>query len=92
MTPAERVLRARLAAHLSWATCDDRTARTAPAYARSPLSFEYWRAKVEAERPDLAPAEVRRRAENLWKANQARMALRSSQARRRRAGKPPAER
>lgn len=84
LTPAERALRARLAAHAQWATTEDRTARTAAAYAKSPLSFDYWRAKVEGERPDLSPAEVRRRAESLWKSNQARLALRSSQARRRR--------
>ena len=31
LTPSERVLRARMAAHISWAKTDDRSARTAPA-------------------------------------------------------------
>jgi hypothetical protein len=68
-----------------WARTDDRSKRTAKARAASPASLTYWERKVAGERPDLDPAERRLRAEHLWKANQARMALKASQARRRRA-------
>ena|SRR5918998_4420689 len=85
LTPAERSQRARLAAHASWARTDDRAARTAKARAASPGALTYWERKVAAERPDLDFAERRLRAEHLWKANQARMSLKASKARRARA-------
>jgi hypothetical protein len=73
LTPSQRVLRAQLAAHTSWARTQDRTARTANA--RQALEDKWLR---EA---DGDP----KRAESLRKAFYASIALKSSQARRRRA-------
>ncbi len=67
----ERVLRARIAAHESWARTSDRSARTAPARAALERRF--------LEQADGDPV----RAEHLRKAHFARLALKSAQARRR---------
>jgi hypothetical protein len=77
LTPAQRVLRARLAAHASWAKTGDRTARTKPA-------ADAFMARFEREvDPDnlLEPAERLRRAESAKKAYFQRLALASSRAR-----------
>ena len=81
LTPAERSLRARIAAHTRWAT-DDPVAATEPARRAFLASFDY---QVD---PDgvLSPAERARRSESLRKAHFARMALKSAQARRARRG------
>lgn len=74
LTASERSLRARIGANTSWAKTEDRSARTAPAR----KAFE-----------DRFLAEAGgdpRRAESLRKAYFARLALKSAQARRRRAG------
>lgn len=74
LTPKERVLRAQIAAHESWANTPDRAARTANA--RRALQDKF-----------LAEAGGDpKRAESLRKAYYARLALKSSQARRRRKG------
>jgi hypothetical protein len=71
LTPAERSLRARIAAHDSWARTTDRAARTA-------------RARSAFENKFLADADGDpRRAESLRRAYYARLALKSAQARRR---------
>lgn len=67
----ERVLRARIAAHESWAHTENRSARTAPARAALDAKF--------LEQADGDPV----RAEHLRKAHFARLALKSAQARRR---------
>lgn len=74
LTPAERTLRAQIAAHESWAQTPDRAARTDKA--RKALY-----AKFLAE-ADGDP----KRAESLRKAYYARLALKSAKARRRRGG------
>jgi len=81
LTPSERSLRARLAVHSSWARTSDRSARTAPARRTALQRFER---QVD---PDgvLAPAERAQRAEQAMRAHMARLALRSVQARRRKA-------
>jgi len=78
---AERTLHARLAAHESWARTEDAAARTEPARRAFLERFER---EVD---PDgtLAPAERARRAEHARKAHFARLALKSAQARRRKA-------
>jgi hypothetical protein len=84
-TPGERTLRAQLAAHESWARTPDRSARTAPAR-------RGFRAKLEKQiDPDgtLPPAERDKRVENAYSAHMKRMALKSAQARRRRATTHP---
>jgi hypothetical protein len=82
LTPAELSLRGQIAAHESWARTEDRSARTAPARRAALDKFE-----LEVD-PDgkLQPAERARRAEHARKAHFKRMALRSAQARRLRAG------
>ena len=78
MSPAERTLRARLAAHVQWSREADPTARTAKARAAFLAQFE---AEVD---PDgtLPPEERRRRAEHARSAHFARLALASARARR----------
>ncbi|MGZ4736702.1 MAG: hypothetical protein ACXVJW_14440 [Acidimicrobiia bacterium] len=80
-TPAERSLVARIAAHSSWAATPDRSARTAPARQAALDRFER---EVDPENK-LAPAERAQRAQHARKAYFSRLALRSAQARRRRA-------
>lgn len=81
LTPELRTLRSQIAAHESWARTPDRSARTAAARQAMLEKFEK---QVD---PDgtLLPAERAKRAENLRKAHYARLALKSAQARRRRA-------
>jgi hypothetical protein len=80
LTPAERVLRARIAVHMSWANTKDRSARTAPGRRAFLARFE------DQVDPDgtLNPAERVRRAEQAMRAHMARLALKSAQVRRRR--------
>ncbi|WP_240743532.1 hypothetical protein [Mycobacterium paragordonae] len=81
LTPTERSIRGQIAAHDSWAKTSDRSARTANA--RKALLDKFER-QVD---PDgtLAPAERAKRAENARKAHFKRLALKSAQARKRRA-------
>lgn len=72
--PSERSLIASIAAHESWAKTSDRTARTAPA-----------RRALEQKFLDEAGGDPLR-AESLRKAYFQRLALKSAQARRRKAG------
>lgn len=78
LTPEQRSLRARLAAHVSWANTTDRAARTAAARRASMDRFD------RLVDPDgvLPPAERAIRAAHARKAYFARLALRSAQARR----------
>ncbi|MBB1032562.1 hypothetical protein G6027_17110 [Dietzia sp. SLG310A2-38A2] len=74
-------MRAQIAAHESWATTTDRAARTAKARQAALDRFEK---QVDPEGV-LSPAERAKRAENARKAYFQRLALKSAQARRRRA-------
>lgn len=78
LSPSERVLRARLAAHKSWANTHDPTERTAAGRAAFDLRFQ------EEVDPDhvLPEAERLRRAEHARKAYFTALALKSAQARR----------
>jgi len=78
LTPAQRSLRGRLAAHERWARTSDTSAATAPARRAFLDRFE------RAVDPDgvLAPAERARRAEHARKSYFLRLALKSAQARR----------
>ena len=80
LTPTERTLRARLAVETSWANTPDRTARTAAARKAALDRFER---EVDPEGV-LPPGERALRAEHARKAYFTRLALKSSQARRRR--------
>ncbi|MGY1871989.1 hypothetical protein [Nocardia gipuzkoensis] len=79
-TPTERTLRARVAAHESWARTGDRAARTAKARAALESKFD------RVVDPDglLSPEERAYRADQARKAHYTRLALKSAQARRRR--------
>lgn len=79
LSPAERSLRARLAAHTSWANTENPTQRTA---AGRRAFLEKFEREVD---PDgiLTPAERSRRAESARKAYFAGLALKSATARRR---------
>ena len=82
MSPhSERSLVASIAAHESWAKCDDRSARTAKARKAALDRFEK---EVDPEGV-LTPAERAKRAEHARKAYFQRLALKSAQARRKRA-------
>jgi len=89
LTPEERSTRARMAAHaLHSKYAGDEI--TAAARAASPGSNAYWEQKVDPDL-ELAPAERARRASHAKKAHFARLALKSSIARRRnREGANPA--
>jgi len=82
MTTAERRLRSQIGAHESWARTTDRPARTLPARLALQAKFE----READPNNELTPAERARRAESLRKAFYAKLALKSVQARRRRAG------
>lgn len=81
LSPTERTLRAKLAAHTRWAT-EDPVAGTEKARRAFRDSFEN---KVD---PDgvLHPAERARRAEQARKAHYTRLALKSARARRAKRG------
>lgn len=79
---ADRVLRARIAAHTRWAHTDDRTAATATARQAFLDRFER---EVDPE-AQLDPRERAIRAEHARKAYYLRLALKSAQKRRTRSG------
>lgn len=81
MTEAEKRLRGQIGARIKWSQCADRTEATAAARRAFLDRFE----KLADPDGVLAPADRARRAEDLRKAHYARMALKSVQARRRRA-------
>lgn len=72
----------RIGAHASWAKTEDRPARTAPARRAMLDKFED---EVDPNN-ELTPAERAKRAESARKAYFTRLALKSAQVRRRRAG------
>lgn len=78
LTPEQRTVRARLAAHASWARTADRRARTAPARNAA-------LARIDAHVRDatLSPEEQSRRITSARRAHFLRLALASSRARRR---------
>lgn len=83
MDPADRTLRARLAAHSQWAKEKDPTARTAKARA---AAEERWLKAARELHPDGDDALIQRAAEHLKKAHFARMGMASAAKRRKGAG------
>lgn len=76
MDKQQRVLRARIAAHTSWANTVDRTARTEKA--RRTFADRF----LDQVPPEITdPVERAKAADNLRKAHYIRMALKSAQAR-----------
>lgn len=80
MTPAERTLKARLAANERWSRADGRAGTEA---ARAAFRDSFADA-IRAEQPGLSEAEIARRAESRRRAFYGRLALRSAIARRKR--------
>lgn len=78
LSPQERILRARLAAHTLHSKVDP-TEHTAPA---RKAFLERFEKEVAEEFPDLPAEEIRRRADHRMRAHMTRLALKSSQARR----------
>lgn len=83
LTPSERSLRASVASHTSWSQTEDRTARTAKGRAKFDERFLD---EVDPSRV-LPEAQRQRRAESARKAYFARLALKSAQSRRAKAGR-----
>lgn len=79
MDPADRTLRARLAAHSQWAKEKDPTSRTAKARAAAAGKFEKQARELH---PDGDDELIARTAEHLRKAHFARMGMKSAAARR----------
>ncbi|MET8297435.1 hypothetical protein ABZW02_25755 [Streptomyces sp. NPDC005180] len=79
MTPEERSLRARLAAHISWASTPDPTSRTAKARAAAAGKFEQ---QAREMYPGGSDEQIARTAKHLRSAHFSRMALKSAMARR----------
>jgi hypothetical protein len=77
LTPEERVMRARIAAHTRWAKVPDRPAATEAA---RKASADRFLSQVPAEITD--PVQRAKCAENLRKAFYQKMAMRSAQVRR----------
>jgi hypothetical protein len=90
LTPSERSLRARLAAHAMHARHDPR--QTTAAATKAQLS-RYERQAIEEAaargEPPLRPEEITRRAGHLLRAHMSRLSLAASRARARKAGAPP---
>lgn len=78
MDPQNRSLRARLAAHASWANTLDPASRTAKARAAANARFER---EARDKHPDATDEQIARIAEHLRKAHFTRLALASAQAR-----------
>jgi hypothetical protein len=81
LTPAQRSLRASIAAHTRWSK-EDPAANAARGQAGLLARFER---EIRAADPTLPDAEVARRAESARQAHMARLALASSKARARKA-------
>ena len=79
MSPEDRTMRARLAAHMSHANDLDPAARTAPARAAQMSRFEEQARELH---PDATEEQIARVAEHLRKAHFTRMAMASAKSRR----------
>jgi hypothetical protein len=84
LTPAERSLRARIAAHTRWSR-EDPVAGTEAARAASPASDAFWEHAVDPA-GELDELERQRRARSAKAAHFTRLAFRSARARRRGGG------
>ena len=84
MTPEERTLRARIAAHTQWAREPDPASRTAKARAAAADRFVKQARELHPHGDDEL---IARTAEHLRKAHYQRMGLRSAMSRRAKAGR-----
>ncbi|MGA5764512.1 hypothetical protein [Nonomuraea bangladeshensis] len=81
-SPERRSAAAKIAVHTSWARTADRSARTAPATAASPVSLAYWESRLRAEGV-VREQDIPKAAANARSAEMRRRALASAAARRR---------
>jgi hypothetical protein len=84
LSPEQRSMRARLAAHAMHAKHDSKQVSQPARDAR----WEKYRDQVKATTPGLSDEEITRRAEHLRKAEMYRLALASSRARARKVATP----
>lgn len=77
LTPAQRSIRARIAANTRWAA---ETGKANAERAQAGLRAKFLRDTRERF-PDLSDAEITRRAESAFRAHMQRLALKSSKAR-----------
>jgi hypothetical protein len=89
-TAAERSSAARIAVNVSWARTPNRAERTAPGHRSSPVSYDYWLAKIKAEGL-VRPKDIPAAAGNAHRAYMQQLSKKAAAARRRKkAGKPAA--
>ncbi|MFI7532619.1 hypothetical protein [Streptosporangium sp. NPDC049376] len=79
-TPEQRSRAARIAAHVQWARTPHRGERTEAARRASPVSIDYWIARITAE-GKVRKRDIPKAAENAHKAYMTQMSLKASTAR-----------
>lgn len=79
-TPQQRSAAARYAVNVSWARTPDRRERTQPATKASPVSLEYWEAKLREE--GIPEHLLAKAAVNARRAEMQRRAMKSAAVRR----------
>lgn len=85
-TPAERSSAARIAANTSWARTPDRSERTAPARAASPVTYGYWVNRL-TEEGVIREKDIPAAAENAYRAYMAQLSKKAKAARAAKAAK-----
>ncbi|WP_344941367.1 hypothetical protein [Actinomadura miaoliensis] len=73
-----------MASNVSWARTPNRSERTAPARAASPVSYEYWLRRL-AEEGQVREEDLPKAAESAYRAYMAQMSRKAADARRKNA-------
>lgn len=81
MTADGRSARHQIAADISWARTPNRAERTTPGFKSSPLSLDYWIAKVRAE-GRVREEDVEAAAASAYRASQRARSLKAAATRR----------
>lgn len=79
-TPEQRSRAARIAVDISWSRTAIRHERTRPGFEASPLSREYWIARVRAE-GIVCEAEIEKAADNAYRAAQRQRSMKAAKTR-----------
>ena len=85
LTPAQRSMRARIAANTRWSGEDGKASALR---AQAGLKARFVR-EIRERFPELPESEIQRRAESAYRAHMQRLALKSSKARRKAGGDGP---
>jgi hypothetical protein len=80
MAARERSARHQIAADISWARTPNRTERTAPGHRASPLSLDYWIAKVRREGV-VREEDIEAAARSAFRASQRARSLKAAETR-----------